>query len=522
MRTLLGNSNLLDKYEIIDDNTLSFKDKVLKFYEDIDFKTINDFDHELKLSGDEVDCFKEYLESMRDSDERILVVSDYDCDGICAYSIFSRLLDYLHIEHNYYIPSRSKEGYGINIDIVKRAKKYGFKAIITLDNGVVANEAIALAKEYGIDFLIIDHHNYETRPEVKALIHPYVLDAYHGACCASGLSYCFALNYYDDEYSSVLAGIATLADMVEVFKANRELIIRAYKRLKTMTNTPINMFLGNKNDFEINDLNFKVIPKINAISRMDHLTNVNLFARFIKNEVVEDFTMLKRVEEINDLRKNISKDSAAKALNTKLNENGIIVLKSKQYLEGLCGLIANQVMNKVKRPAIVLSELENCYKGSGRSPRQFDIHQYLNAWEGEYLAFGGHAQAVGLTIDKKDINLFETYCGKALIGEDLSKTRVIEITMDDLTIENIEFLESLAPYGQGFKEATFLLKDPMIRSKFLIKGLYPKYSLENGVEAICFDKDLYYDDVKGFIGQLSFNKFQARRKINVSIDEIVL
>ena len=107
MRTLLGNSDLLDKYELIDSATLSFKDKVLKFYEGIDLAHINDFNHELKLSGIEVDLFKEHLNKLKKSHDKVLIVSDYDCDGICAFSIFSRLLDFLGIAHNYYIPSRS-------------------------------------------------------------------------------------------------------------------------------------------------------------------------------------------------------------------------------------------------------------------------------------------------------------------------------------------------------------------------------------------------------------------------------
>ena len=523
MQNLLENSNLLDRYEFIEDKTLSFKDKVLKFYDDIDFDSLNDFSHELKIEGEEVDKFIKYINELKDKDEKVLIVSDYDCDGICAFAIFSRLLDYLNIEYNYYIPSRTKEGYGLSEKIVEMAHKFNFKTIFTLDNGVVANDALALAKKYDINCLIIDHHNYEVRPDVIALIHPRLLDNYHDSCCASGLSYCLSLNFYDDEYSSVLASVATLADMVPVFKSNREIITQGYKRLKTMTNTPINMFLNNSHDFEIDDLNFKVIPKINAISRMDHLSNVNLFARFIKSEVVEDYTMLKRVEEINELRKKISKDCANKALMHNFdNEPGIIVVHSKEYLEGLCGLIANQMMNKLKRPVIVLSELNDQFKGSGRSLKNFDIHEYLLAFKGEYKAFGGHAQAVGLTIDKSQFNDFIEYCKEATMGNEVVKEKVIVIDFDELLIENVDFLQTLAPYGQGLKEATFLVLEPKVKSKFLIKGLYPKYSLENGIEAICFDSKMYYDDIKGIIGHLAFNNFRGKRKINVSIDEIVV
>ena len=141
----LNRSNVHEYYEIIDDKTLSFKDRVLLLYGN-EVNNINQL-ASIDLDDKYISGFKNTIDEIIRKQLKVLIVSDYDCDGICALVIMLRMFEYLNVKVNYYIPSREKEGYGISTKIVKMAKDYHFDMIMTLDNVIVALEAIELANQ---------------------------------------------------------------------------------------------------------------------------------------------------------------------------------------------------------------------------------------------------------------------------------------------------------------------------------------------------------------------------------------
>lgn len=131
-------------------------------------------DYDLVVKDEVFLNFRDYL--LEHKDRRYLLVGDYDFDGIAATVIMKRLLNHLGIASNHYIPSRIKEGYGVNESIIDKAINYHFDTIILLDNGIVASDCINKARLNNIDVLIIDHHEYSELPDAGLIIHDRLVD----------------------------------------------------------------------------------------------------------------------------------------------------------------------------------------------------------------------------------------------------------------------------------------------------------------------------------------------------------
>lgn len=459
--------------------------------------------------------FKEKLLAYRD--KRFLIVGDYDCDGICATAIMRRLLQSLDIRVNHYIPSRIKEGYGINEQIVKTAKEYGFDVILMVDNGIVANEALSLASSNGIATMIIDHHEYQQLPNCDAVLHPSLLKSGYQELSAGGLCAYLSMMFNSDSYNVVLGGLATLADMVKVFDANRYLLKEMLRILNKEDIYQINL-LSDSTKYSYDTLSFKVIPKINAVSRMGNLANVNLVVRYLLASKEEASKTFAYINDINNRRKQLSEKMAEEAMRLVDSRMNILIVKSKNFLEGLCGLIANRLLAKFNKPVIVLSENEGVLKGSGRSPAGFDLYGCLSAFDGEYLTFGGHANAVGLSISSTLYEQFASYL------EDIDVSFLDEnlevLNVEDLDISVLDILEELKPFGTGFMEPVFAINRSRSTSFFMVKGLYPKISFGNNLSAICFDKAKYKADWNYIIGKLSKDSYR-KNALSMNIDDFI-
>ena len=519
MRLLSENLNLNDKYILIDDSSLSFKDKVFSLYsedilKDLFNKNIPVFKH------DELSHFKVLMEEIISKNLKVLIVSDYDCDGVLALVIFSRLLDSLKIDYKYYIPSRIKEGYGLNDKIVDRAVGYHFDILITIDNGVSATDQLKKLKDNGIRTVVIDHHEYKDRPLCDVFLHPFIFDDYYHYMCSGALTLMISREYMSDDYSLVLAMITVLSDVMRVYGVNRQILKTGLSTLNKKRYLPIvNIF--NKEIYTYDDMSFGVIPKINAISRMDHMTNVNILVKYFMDLDHDNRDTALQIDKINNLRKDLSAAMCEKGLKMINENNAINVIYDDEFHEGLCGIAANKIVSSTSKPAIVMALANDIYKGSGRSVDGFNLYESLKGYGG-YLAFGGHEKAVGLSLNRENLDSFIDYIRHLNIDYKTERKKLIRIGMEDLTYDNMMFLESLKPFGEGFAKPLFYIEKPDVRSCFMIKNLYPKYTLANGIEAISFDSRLKVENCEGFIGNLELNNYKNRTKINISLKEIVL
>ena len=457
--------------------------------------------------------FKEKLLSLKE--EKILLVGDYDCDGICATSIIKRLLNHLDIKHNYYIPSRS-DGYGLSEAIVNLAKKNNYGVIMALDNGVSASAALDLAKKLDIKVLIIDHHEYIDVPDCYCFIHPSLLKKDYQNLSAGALSYLFSTYFYKDELSLVYGGLSTLSDMVGVLNYNRYLIIRMMGILKSKDIYEINLLNDNK-ELDYNSLSFNVIPKINAISRMGY--NANVLVKYMLGTYEECLNLIPSINKINDFRKKET-EREFNIAKTLINENDdFYILISKEFKEGLCGLLANKIVSEYNKPCLIFNESDGLLKGSGRSKEDLNLYEYLSNIKDIFKTFGGHNQACGLVLLKEDLDKLLKYINEEKIEVNEYKKDVIDVELEDIDFDLYEKILSLMPFGIDLKEPLIRINNFTYSKKIMMAYKYPKYLVNDIFSAISFKSKNNKDDFSSVIGYLKKDNYH-KNQLSILIEEL--
>ena len=454
---------------------------------------------------DVLNNFKAKLDSQKES--RFLIVGDYDCDGICATTIIKKLFDDLKIENNYYIPSRSKQGYGLNDEIVLNAYNNNFDCILCVDNGIVAIEPLNKAKQLGLKTFVIDHHEYSEEPPCDAYLHPDIFPQEYAKMCASGLCALLSNSYRYDDLTTVYGGLATLADMVDIFNYNRYLVIKMLEILKNNYIEPINLLLG-RNEINYLNLQFNVIPKINAVSRLDDIMNVNYVVRFLLSKGEECLKYFDKIEIINNARKDYSKQMTALATRLLDESKNIVVVASDEFKEGLCGLVANKLLDVVNKPVIVLSKADGMFKGSGRSVAGFNIYEYLKGCDDLFDAFGGHELAIGVSIKEENFPKLLEYVDSHEVDVKEDAKQVLLINSDNIDLSFLDRISELEPFGTGFKEPLFAIKNNKYKN-IVVAGKYPKFFINDSLSAISFNSKFVNKDFSYMIGRIKKDDYKG-------------
>lgn len=463
------------------------------------------------------------------NNEKVIVYGDYDCDGICATSIMIKTFKMLNYDVSYYIPSRYIDGYGLNITNVKKIAEKGYKLIICVDNGISANEAIEKAKEFGIDVIVVDHHEVpNVLPNAYSIIHPTVSKVSNiiasGSYMALFLSRAL-LNRYDD-YLILLAGLSTISDLMELKDYNRDVVLLA---IKNLNNYKYRTFLEliNGSIFNEKTLAIEVAPKINAVGRMIEDTSVNKLVQYlISEDEKEIYDLSIWINEINEQRKTATKE-AIENISDVEHSDSICILSNVK--EGLIGLLSNRLMNEYNVPSIVFTQDNkdtNILKGSIRSKEGFNVIDAFKHLKKYILNGGGHAQAGGLSIRKSDFisftNDFKEYAKLHPFKEDIKKD-YIEISLSDINIKNYEILRSFAPFGIGNNEPEFVIYNlPTKGLKFVSNGKHLMTPLSLTTKLLGFnmdEKNVKKNETIDVFGTLNISEFRRMTSIEFRINK---
>lgn len=459
--------------------------------------------------------FKEKL--IENKDLKFLIVGDYDCDGICATAIIKKLFMHLNISSNFYIPSRIKDGYGLNDNIVKMAKENNFDALFLVDNGIVCKSQIDLANSLGIKVFIIDHHEYKELPNAISIIHSNLVNEEYSKLSAGGLAFVFSLLFYEDDLSIALGGITTLSDMMPVIGFNRYLIKKAMSILEKRKLYQLNL-LNDNETFDYQSLSFNVIPKINAISRMEPMGNPNHLVEFLLSDEKQCRESIERINYINEKRKLSTKDMSIEAKGLINNSDNICIVSSINFKEGLCGLIANRLIHEVNKPCIVLSLSDGYFKGSGRSVDGLNLYEALSGFK-HYDSYGGHEGAVGVSFKEEYYSDFVKYVNSINFNTvDIVKD-VFLVDQDSLTLDLQERINSLRPFGTDFKEPIIAIKNNNYK-KYIVSYRFPKYIIRNDLSAISFNeslKDIIPNYLIGYLRKDTYHK----DSLSFSIEDLI-
>jgi single-stranded-DNA-specific exonuclease len=429
------------------------------------------------------------------SEERVLVHGDYDADGVTATAIIVEGLKKIGIDVHYFIPNRMAHGYGFGSAGIEKAKEIGAKLIITVDCGITSFDAVSTANSLGIDVIITDHHEPIRQsavssqqsavkgeflvPNALAIINPKLLTLNSELLTLSGAGIAFKLvmglfdNNIDDVHELFdLAAIGTAADVVPVIGDNRIILKEGIKLIQSGERVGIRTLKdasGIRSDFfKTSFLYYILIPRINAAGRMADATDV---VRLLTTKSEAEAEELSRwLNDLNSKRQEIEETVYNEALemlqkfeirNSKFEIDGAIVLASEGWHHGVVGIVASRIAEEYYRPAFILSIENGVAKGSARSIPPFDIHQGLTLCKDILKRFGGHKQAAGLSLSSGDIEKFRAMISdvvaNTLTDDDLVPVLHIDaaVNMSDISIELIDEIARLEPFGYGNEEPLF-------------------------------------------------------------------
>lgn len=484
------------------------------------------------LHDNQAQCIKDAVERFhlaKRRNEKILIAGDYDCDGICATAIMKDMLDRFGIETGFYIPNRFKEGYGLNENTVRLAHEKGYSLIVTVDNGVAADKAIDLCRELDMDIVVTDHHTLQTPLNWNLLVHPDLMDEQFAGMCGAGVALQISRALLGEIREHViLAAIATIGDMMDVFYENRSLIKTGLKYLNERQFAPIECLCDRQiSVWTEKDIAFQIVPKLNAIGRLADMVNANNVVRYLlaKERSIIDAGAT-QIKEINQQRRKLSKSMSDLALGMLEEENFYCVVHD-DFHEGLVGLVANAISTSLHKPSVVFAKTQTTYKGSVRSVGGVDLFEFFSDFGDLIVQFGGHAQAAGIQVLPEKMEAFKAYLTKKAADlQFVEETEMLEIHSADCSIENIEELESLRPFGHGFEAPEFVIDQLLITSTQVMKNQYPKWSLSHptcALEAISFSlpKETVEESIQAFEGTLGINQFMSTKRAQILVNGFI-
>ncbi len=405
--------------------------------------------------------------------EKILIFGDYDVDGTTATALMVRYLKSINANVDFYIPDRYAEGYGLSEKGMDYAAENGVKLLISVDCGIKGNEKIDYANSKGIDVIVCDHHTVgDEIPNAYAVLDPKRPDCNYPFSELSGCGVAFKLlQGYTQKHNLPieditcyldLVAVSIGSDIVPIIDENRTL---AYYGLKKLSDAPCTGLesiidltdLSNK-EIQINDIVFKIGPRINAAGRIDTgKTAVDLLTTSNR-----DFAMQigGEIDSMNSYRKEIDRSITEEALKQIKSDENLknaysTVVFSENWHKGVVGIVASRLTETYYRPTIVLTENNGLVVGSARSVEGFDLYKAITSCSDLLENFGGHTFAAGLSLKKENLDefkqRFEEYVKNNITEE--QRQPVIKIDMEimvkEITPKLYRILKQFAPFGPG-------------------------------------------------------------------------
>lgn len=471
---------------------------------------------------------------------QIVVFGDYDVDGITGSAILWEKLNKSSANVMPYIPHRIEEGYGLSIkgiDLV--LEKYpDTKIIITIDNGIVANEAVDYANSKGLEVIITDHHAPGDKlPDAFAIVHSTKI-------CGSAVGWFFAneiignKNIEEDEHLSLVA-LATVADVMPLNGYNRNLLIYGLEQLRVTKRPGIIELLKlaglSQNEVGVYEIGHVIGPRLNAMGRIEHAMDSLRF--LCTPNLIRARELANKLHVTNRDRQQLTNDSIIHAKNIlgKINKK-LIIISDKNYQPGVIGLISGRLTEEYYLPSIVLSEGEEFSKGSARSVSGFNIIEFIRKFSDLLVDKGGHPMAAGFTLRTRDLDEFKKRVEKEAEKEIDEKLLVRNLKIDlELPIELISFnlfneIQKLSPFGYGNAEPSFLAKNIEIMDMRFVgkESKHLKLTMDDGemnrYDGILFGYDqslnLKIGDKVDIVYTLSKNEWNGNKKLELKIKDI--
>lgn len=488
------------------------------------------------------------------SSEHIWVYGDYDADGVTATSLMLTVLRQLGGNVNYYIPHRVDEGYGLNKVAIDEAVEQQVTLIITVDNGISAHEDIEYALTHSIDIIVTDHH--EPPPELPAayaIINPKQPECTYPFKQLAGVGVAFKLAHaLTGSIPMGLiqhAAIGTVADIVPLIDENRLIVKLGLEQLRQQPLTGVAalaMISGVEQD-RLNEghIAYHLAPRINAAGRIAAADKgVKLLTTA---DVAEAEQLATGLEQLNRERQLMVQEilmEAQQLLEDRqtAHVDTVFVLAKEQWHVGVIGIVASKFVEQFHRPTIILHIDRNkgIAKGSARSIPGFDMYRALSECASLLSHYGGHQMAAGMTLPVDNIERFKAAMN-ALANEWLTEADLVPViqaemacTIEELSLPCIEAIETMAPFGEGNPNPSFVLHNLRLHDMRMIgkdkQHLKLLTSQENGDVKHTLDGIGFGMGEKGpfispnaridLLGEITINEWNGIRKPQLIIRDL--
>jgi len=427
-------------------------------------------------------------EAIRDN-EMVCVWGDFDVDGQTSTTLLVQTLRALQANIVYYIPIRGKESHGVHIETLAPIIDRGAKLIITCDTGITAFEAVDYANSRGVDMIVTDHHDLgETLPNAKAIVNPKLLPEDHSLAnlAGVGVAYKLAEALITNDESRItpddlldLVALGLIADVALLRGETRSLAQRGIQKLRNTQRLGLRVMAElsgtNLETLTEDTIGFSFAPRLNALGR---LSDANPAVELLLTpDAARARVLATQIEGLNAQRRLLT-SQVTEAAETQLRGHPellaepVIVLSHTNWPGGVVGIVANRLVDRYHKPALLLTEGEDgILRGSARSVEGLHITEAITTQKDVLLEFGGHPMAAGVSLQKDKLPAFRKGLGRA-IEKQLGR-RVVEepslqidawLDLNGINLELAAALETLAPFGAGNPELTLATHDVTLKS----------------------------------------------------------
>lgn len=492
----------------------------------------------------------DFINEAIENEKQITIYGDYDVDGVTSSCIMYKYLKSLGANVNCYIPNRFTEGYGMNSDAIEKIRAKGSEVIIALDCGITSVSEVHLAKEYGLDVMIADHHNPpEVLPEADVIIDPKqeYCEYPFKELCSAGLALKIveahggrkaAEEYYD------IAAIGIIADVVSLLGENRYYVKKGIEKINKAPSVGVKALKSaagyQDKDISARGVAFGMAPRLNAAGRL--ASAKESLKLFLAEDPGKANELAQKLNEYNECRKTVEKqiydETNRRFENTDICAKRIIVSAGEDWNKGVIGIAASRFVEKYNRPAIVISCSDDVCTASARSIPGFDIYDALSSCNDLFTRFGGHSQAAGFSLLRENIPEFtariEKYAEEHIPEELLIPQIDCEFALSptDISMQTAKELLKLDPFGKDNEPPLFFANRLSFNNAILIgkeKNVL-KANLDAGgmtIDCVGFGKANYLDAVnckmlKSAVFSVDINEWQGIEKVQLGLKEIKL
>jgi len=467
--------------------------------------------------------------------ELIVVYGDYDVDGVTGASVLYLALKGLGARVESYIPDRMTEGYGLNVAALETLQQKGAGLVISVDCGITALQQAERARVLGLDLIITDHHEFEHAagsngsgtsgerklPDAYAVLHPALVEPgvpdeiRESVSSLTGVGIAFKLvqalfatgSAREQALSSLdLVTLGTIADVGRITGENRVLVKHGLALLSSETASQRPGIAALKQVSRLNGkkigvgvVGFSLAPRINASGRLERADAA--FRMLTTDSQEEAFELAASLDAVNKERQAVEEcillDARQQCAGMDASASGALVLASEEWHPGVIGIVASRIVEEFYRPTALISIKDGTGKGSARSIPGFDLYAGLEACSDLLLGFGGHKYAAGFTIAQDAIPEFRERLSSLVLErmgpKGFVRTLIVDsaVMLEELTIDLMQEMEKLAPFGQGNPEPRLGARGLKVVSSRIVGNNHLKLRLQQdgvSLDAIAFNR----------------------------------